>query len=172
MIYSDILKQANTHRGAKIDDVLAKWYINEALQDLAVKYDTACKRTAATVVCPAGVWVDLPAGCIRIVDVSPAEFYEASLGQIRTETDTTLTITYLTRGVNVVNNTDAPDVHELYHLPLALFMAGRDRQRVFADEESDAQRLMGEFYRMAADINARLMGLKGTRRTLKAGAFR
>lgn len=178
MIYSDILKQSNLHRGAAVDTVLGKWFINEGLQTLAIDYDTACRRQTATVVCTAGIWADLPDRCIRIVDCVisgtrvPHDDYAASLGQIQTTTDVTLDLTYLVAPVDVVNDSDVPDVHELFHKTLALFMAARDRQRIFADEESDAMRLMSEFRQMAHAANARLSNLKGTRRTMKAGALR
>lgn len=178
MIYSNILKQANLHRGQKIDEVLGKWFINEGLQTLATQYDTACKRLDTTLTCPAGEWVDLPVSAIRVLEcvqsgtATPYDAYEASYGQLRAESDVVLDITYLRAPLDVVADSDTPDTHELYHKPLALFMAARDRQRVYADEERDAMRLLNEFNTMATLANARLGSLKGTRRVMKVGAFK
>ena len=178
MQYSDILKEANLLRGAKIDAVLGKWFINEGMQVLATDYDSACKRNNVALTVPVGTWTDLPAGCLAIIECSasgtPYETYEMSFGQIRTLSSDALTLdlTYLTAHPDVVADSDAPGVHELYHRPLALFMAARDRQRVFADEDSDSVRLMAEFASIASRVNTRLTTGKKTRRVLAVAVFR
>lgn len=178
MLYIDILRQANLHRGQVIDASLGNWYINEGMQALAVEHDTACKRDYATLVCTGGVWTALPSGCIRVTEAViggtyvPYDDYETSFNELRTMSTVDLDITYLTVCDPVVGATGTPAVHSLYHMALALFMAARDRQRVMADEDGDSLRLMAEFYDMAGKANARLASVKGTRRIMKVGVFR
>lgn len=175
MVYSDILKQANLHANLTLDTSVGLWYINDALSLLATDYPSARKRSAVTITAEADTWADLPAGTIRIVEcrVDGQDYsdYEASLGQIRFQDAVTAQLQVLLPPNKQIQD-NAPDIHEMYHQPLALYMAARERQRVFADEESDAARLMGEFQRAVQRVDAALTNLKGTRRTMRVGAFR
>ena len=175
MKYSDILKQANLHAGLDIEASVGLWYINDGIAVLATTYDTACTRGSATVTASTGVWVDLPTDTIRVVECKvngqDYDFYEASLGQIRFEGDVTAELTLLYPPARLVGDTD-PALHSLYHLPLALYIAARARQTMFADEEQDAMRLMGEFFAETGRVNTRLSGLKGTRKVMRAVMFR
>ena len=178
MIYTDILKQANVLRGAKIDAALGKWYINEGMQRLATTHDTARKRETGTLVVPANTWTDLPAGCLTVVECAvggmPYDAIEVSFGQIRTSSsqDLTLELVYLTAYPDVVSDSDVPGVHELYHKPLALFMAARDRKRLMADEENYGDQLMAEFAMMASQVDEVLRNAKRTRRIMAVGVLR
>lgn len=178
MQYTDILREANLHRGAKIDTVLGKWFINQGMQKLATDFPSARKRNTTTLDVAPNVWVDLPAGCLTVIECTVGgvdyDAYEVSFGQIRTQSATTLTLSvvYLTVFPDVVADSDVPGVPELYHRPLALFIAARDRQRVFADEDTDSVRLMSEFMSAAASANNCLTNAKRTRRILPVAAFK
>ena len=177
MIVSTIRKQAQLHSDLKIAKDVAIMYLNDGVRVLATMYDTACRRATATITAAASVWVDLPANTMRIVECKvdglDYDFYEASLGQIRFEGSVTnAALTVLTTHPDVATDTDESTIHALYHGPLALYVAARERQRLFADEENDAQRLMSEFYTQAMQANARLCEVKGTRKILRSAVLR
>lgn len=171
MIFNDLLTQANLHAGRAISAPLGIRYINEGIMTLAREFDTARKRATATITAEQYVWQDLPAGCLNIIECTVEGFnftdYTVSYGQIQFAYNVTANIVYLVSPSLITEATGTPDVHEMYHYPLSLFMAARERQRIFGDEEQDAVRLMSEFLGQAASANALLKSMRKDRKTVR-----
>jgi len=162
-----ICTHANLHNGREIADPIAILYANEALSMLATLYDSACKRDTSTLGDLAeDTWVDLPEGCINVTRVKVEGYesltWQASQGQIKfpQSAASNVTMEYLRKSNDISTIEEVPEISELYHTVLSLFIASRERSRLFGDQESESQRLMGEFHAEAAAADLRIKNQK------------
>jgi hypothetical protein len=165
-----IIDQAIIHKDMTIDSVYGRRWINEAMNYLANRYDSACVQTETTIECTDILTeYDLPTGCIgvrRIFDSDglPYRNFTVELGRIMFENTDTYTVRYLSVPSNVTTDTETPTINSNFHLPIALFVAGRELSRVNKND-TKAPQLMQEFYFEVDKVNARLSNQKrGARR--------
>lgn len=177
MTFEKILTHANLHVGAGISITTTNGmrFINEGIYDLATRYKTARKRATIAQSFVAYEWTNLPAGCLTIIGCTCNGFkyddFEASYDQIQFPGNCTVTLEYLRAPELVATAGDEPDINALYHYPLALFMAARERQKMFGDEESDSVRLMNEYLTKTNEVHITLNSTKGLRKTMRVPAM-
>lgn len=171
MTGKDIRVQAQLHCDLNIESPYAIRYINEAINQLALEYDTAMNKGFTTITVDNVSWNELPKDVVVIKKVTRDNTAYNSFivdgNMIRFYDIGTYEIEYLKMPTPLTTETDEPDINSLYHYAIALFVASRERSRLFSDEDNDCLRLMSEFVNNAAKVNVRLSSQKKTRRIIK-----
>lgn len=176
MNVKDIKVQAQLHVSRQIQLQYVLKFMNEAINNLAIEHDTACKREFMTIKADKNIWYDLPDDCLGIKECTyygeKYNNYRANHGQIKFGDTGDFEIGYLRYPKMVENETEVPDINGAYHYCLALFVASREIQRLFGDENSDSMRLMQEYYTSKENVNLRLSRMKRTARFVGSPEWR
>ncbi|MES0334795.1 MAG: hypothetical protein SFH39_00335 [Candidatus Magnetobacterium sp. LHC-1] len=165
MTVQEIINQAIVHIRMSIDSVYGRTHINEAMHELAMKYDTACVKTTTTISCTdSDAYYSMPSDCLKVIRVydSDGDEYDKTLYrfeqfQIKLDDEDTYTVHYLTTPDSVADNTETPDVNSAYHRPIALFVASKELEDIKPDKSSI---LLSKFYAQVDDVNSKLMNPK------------
>lgn len=172
-----IIDQAIIHKDMPIDSVYGRRWLNEAMNYLANKYDSACTQTETTITCTDILEeYDLPDGCIGVRRVFDSNSYayrdfKVELGRITFEDEGTYTVRYLSIPSNVTTDNETPGINSAYHLILALFIASRELSRANKNDPKGPQ-LLQEFYFEAENANNRLTNQKRGRRQINRPTWR
>jgi hypothetical protein len=150
-----------------IDHVYGRIHINEALNTLAMMYNSARVRSTSTIVCDDHdlYWV-LPTtfiSCLMVTDSKGKEysklFYKVENGYIKFDDEDTFTVTFLGRAPAVTLDTETPAINDLYHRTIAKFVAYRELKTIKIKE---AEEYKAEFYQEAGTVDLALR--KGKKR--------
>lgn len=149
MNVEEIKVQAQLQVGTPIQLQYVIRFINEGLNELAINYTTACKRDNITLNMEKDTWVELPNNFIEEKEIkmngSKYENYEIENNEIRCSNKGELEISFLRIPDKVTAITDIPGIHVAYHYALALFVATREKTRLFGEEDGESSRIMNEF---------------------------
>ncbi len=167
MTVADILAQAIVHKEMSIDSVNGRTHINDALNILAILYDTAKVQTTTTIACTdEDVYYALPAGCISVFRVEDSDgleynklFYRVEAGNIKFEDEDTFTVVYLARAASVTLDSQTPTINDLYHRTLAKYVAYKELKTIKIKEAEDYKT---DFFQEAAAVDLALR--KGKKR--------
>lgn len=173
MTVDEIRIMAQLKSGRSIDLQVAMKFINEALDDLAVDYNTACRKKDYKIQAEENKWVDLPQDCVGVVECTQDGYkYDHYVInehlQIKFETEGTFDIAYLIKYPDVSTKTETPSINNAYHQAIALFVGAREKQRLFGEEDSDSNRLMMEYMTKAKKAHSKLSTMKRTKKISKA----
>lgn len=173
MNVKEIKVQSQLHISREINLQYALRFINEAINELAIEYDTACKRKFLDIEAIEDTWIDLPQNfltIIRCLDSYDNKFYDFKVeyGQIKFPYSDKFNIAYLEYPQSCSTETETLDINTAYHYAISLFVAAREKQRLFGNEDTDYVRLMQEYKEKAFKANIRLMRGKKTRRRMKS----
>lgn len=158
-----------------IPDAYVFMYINEAMNDLATKYDEAGKKEVTYLYGVDEVWTDLPDRCTSIKRVSknnvPVTDYLIENGQIKFSTVGEHKVEYVTMQDKVSALTDTPRINELFHEALAYYVAYREMTRIFMHEDltqgNNKILLLSEYNRRIEQASAKLRTMKKSRQRIK-----
>lgn len=151
-------------------------YTNEILTELAIKYDTACRKETTNVYGLKGHWIDLPYDCIAVrrcihecPNVAVAD-YIVENQQIRFDREGVYRIEYLTPYCKVKEMTDRPRLNMLYHDAICYGVAFKETNRIFVHEDmiqgNNKYLLFQEYTVKAEDANAKLSTMKRSKKRI------
>ena len=156
-----IVDQATLHKAMPIEFIYGKRYINEAMNVLASRYDDACIQDSVDIVCT-DVTADyeMPAndfGVLEVIDDSGRRYtdYRTHLGRIAFAREGTYKVVYLRGAAEIVNEASEPEIHQIYHYPIAYYVASVDLNRIRPGDPK-AQELMVRFFNDAEAAHIRL----------------
>ncbi|MBO8161338.1 MAG: hypothetical protein H0Z24_06840 [Thermosipho sp. (in: Bacteria)] len=170
MTGQDIRILAQISIGKEINKTYATKFLNEGMEILAEKYDTACVKETTTITATKNTWYDLPNGFLKIRKVYKdddevlPDNYLVDFDQILFIEDGTYTIEYLRYPNELTVETDTPEIHKAYHKILSYFIASRETSRLFGSENPESARFMQEFEIRAKEIDIKLSSQKRRRR--------
>ena len=176
MRQSEIRVRAQLHTGAPIDQTHALMFSNECLIALSNLYESVCRKkkdVLENVV--ANEEVLLPDDCFQLIRVrrngETYTDYELYGQGVFMEDNGNYQIEYLKEPDPIDVETSTPDVPSAFHPSIALFVAAREKFRLFGEEDVDSIRLMREFAETAqmADLRTRKHGRK---RVIKPNEWR
>lgn len=158
-----------------ISDTYVYMFINEALSDLAIKFDEAGKKETTYLYGIDDIWTDLPDKCISVKRVSkngiPETEYLIENGQIKFPTVGEHKIEYVTMQDKIKALTDIPRINELFHESLAYYVAYKEMTRIFMHEDltegNNKTLLLAEYNRKTELANAKLRTMKKSRQRIK-----
>lgn len=172
MNVNDIRIQAQLHHNMPINNQYTIKYINECMMKLANQYTTACILDHIKVSVLADTPVELPNDLLHIRRVKKSNDkytdFEIFNNSVVFNEDGEYEIDYFKYPKLVSADTETPSIHMAYHYALALFVASREKSRMFGDEETDSIRLMQEFERACFEAHTSLSRQKRTPRFIKA----
>lgn len=160
MNVEEIKVQTQLQISMKIQLQYAIRFINEGLNELAIAHTTACKRDNFIIDVIKDTWTDLPNDFIekKEVKLNGVDYkgYEIDDNQIKCDQGGKLEIRYLRLPKPVTSKSDIPEIHLAYHYPLALFVASKEKSRLFGDEDMESVRFMNEFLRKSSMAHSRI----------------
>lgn len=163
----------------EIPDNYVFMYINEAINDLAIRFETAGKKLTDTISAIKNRWIDLPNSCLSVkrclLDDMIYDDFLIENGQIQFPITHDFNIEYLTYPDRVVELADTPNMHEAFHEALAYYVAYKEMTRIFMHEDltegSNKILLITEYHRKAEQANIKLSTMKKSRRRIKRAPF-
>ncbi|TCO79131.1 hypothetical protein [Marinisporobacter balticus] len=143
--------------------------INECIQSvLPNQYESACKRAKITIAAKKDTIIDLPIDLVKVKKMKRANSkygnFEVFDNQIEFENDGIFDINYLRKPKEITTMTETPEINSAFHYAIALFVAAREKNRLFGSEDVESQRLMSEFLNEAQNANVSVLSQNGTRR--------
>ena len=163
MIAKKIYEQAKLHVDDDFTWVHGRRWLNEAIRIIA----TTCEKGSfvkdeTTIEAEKNIYYDLPDN-IGINAVYKDEKgrnnrvhnYVEEGDRIHFEEDGSYIVEYKKLPHDILNESDTPQVHELYHLPISYWIASREKLR-FNPMDADGHRLSQEFYTQIGTVNENL----------------
>jgi hypothetical protein len=177
MTVLEIINQAIVHEKMSIDHVYGRTHINDALNTLAMLYDTAKVETSTIIVCSdTDDYYSLPSGCIKIQRVEDSDgheysklFYKIDNKKIKFENEDTYTIVYLSKTASVTLDTETPAIDDLYHRTLSKYIAYKELLLI---KPQLANLFKEEFFQEAGSIDLALKSIKKRGRYTPVRQFR
>jgi len=165
----------------EIPDSYVLQYINQSMDSLATKYDSAGKKVITNIIGTENAWTDLPADCIAVKrcfkddnNYVNDEFLVEN-NQIQFTIPGTYKTEYITTQTRVTALTDIPIINMLYHESLSYGVAFREITRIFLLEDmiegNNKFMLLQEFNRKSAEANTKLTSMKHSRKRMKYAPF-
>lgn len=156
-----VIQWATVHNsGREISDAIGKYFINEALNELAVNFDSACKMVRLPMDFVENTWKALPLDLVALKYVESGDTKDSSFSvennEIRFDYTFSGTLVYLRAPVSADILTDYPEVNDLYHPILPIYVGARAKQRDYGSYDTDSIRLIEEFHSKALAIDTRL----------------
>lgn len=157
MNIKEIIELAKFHYGDVIDIGDGLRLANEAINQIATFCRTGRVLDETTISnAVKNTWYGLPETLILIEKVTKEneeyEEYEKNNLKIRFENDGTYLIEYKRSPHKVAIESDTPELNEMYHYPIAYYIASR-KKYYFNSEDVDAARLYNEFLMMIKEID-------------------
>lgn len=168
MIVKMIYEHAKLHVDGDFPWVHARRWINEAQRLIA----TMCESGSPTKLIEIKVdkpysWYDLPKDFIKVNKVylngTPTNDFLEGSGKILLRERGTFQVEYKKIPKDITNESDTPELHELYHYPISYWVASREQFR-FNPDNPDGQRLEATFYFEIANIDKMLKNKKRVRK--------
>lgn len=165
MTVLEIINQAIVHKEMSIDHIYGRTHLNEALHLLAMMYDSAKVRDTQSVVCSnTSTYYALPTDCIKVlrVDSSDGEeynklFYSMDNSYIKFQDEDTYLVTYLRKAASVTQDTETPEINDLYHRTISKYIAHKELRTIKLE---DAAQYKAEFFQEAGTIDVTLKKAK------------
>lgn len=156
-----------------IDDTNCIIWVNEAVSDLARRYDTALEmKTTEIVVTDINSFFEMPEGVVKILrleikkdNIKFDNFLVMPPYHIKIGQTGTFILYYLTTPANSIEMTDIPNIHVLYHDALAKFVASKELSRINKTDPLVGQ-LMDEFMADTERAHEVLRSMKKTKRVM------
>lgn len=135
MTVDDIISLATALKGMPIQPIYGRTWLNDAKNQLAIRYDTACNLVSTTIACTdETLFYDLPDELLRINYIAASngtkyddDFYKTDHGQIKFDNKDTYTLFYLVETDSVIGNAgEIPQIHSLYHRAMAKHIASME----------------------------------------------
>lgn len=172
----EIKNLALLHCGQRdIPDSYVLMYINEAMTELATRFDSAGKKETTYLYGINDMWTDLPDNCIAVKrcfkgDTLTDDFLVEN-GQIKFHTEGEYKVEYIATQDNVTSLTATPQINILFHNALAYYVAYKEMTRIFMHEDliegNNKILLVTEYHRQAEQANKKLTTMKKSRRRIK-----
>lgn len=177
MTGTEILRHAEKHtEGEIIDELLAIAYINECmLMDLA---EDAQVIDSTVITAEKNTWYDLPSDYLELFEIEKdgldypyygrkyGDFYRDDFDirdfQIVFPEKGTYTIRYYRLPKPISKIEDTPEIHEVFHYPISLYVAARFKAEDW-EENPAAQAKMNEYYAYKSKAIERLNKLQTTK---------
>lgn len=160
MNVQEIKVQAQLHMAMQMQLAYCIRFINECLNELATAYDTACIRDNISLSITEDTWTNISDDLMKLKEIklNGVKYfdYEIEGNQIRCEDTGTFDINYLRLPNPVIAKTEVPETHSSFHYAIALFVASREKSRLFGEEDTENLRFMNEFIQKGSLINSRL----------------
>lgn len=123
--------------------------VSEAMKEVALSCRTGRIADSKEIIAIKGVWYSLPNTLIEIdrvyKDNEDYDEYTIDGLRIKFREDATYLVDYKRAGNQVILESDIPEIHELYHGKLALYVGAREKIR-FNSEDSEGRAILKEFY--------------------------
>lgn len=153
-------------------------YINEAMNDLADRFDTAGIKKI-TYLYGDEDWTDLPSGSVAVKrvfkDNVPYSDFVIENGQIKFNLPGEYKAEVILIPSRVTTSTETPEIHLLYHDCIAYYVAFKETARIFMHEDitegNNKILLFTEYNRRSEQANSKLMGMKRSRSRMKYADF-
>lgn len=166
MNVKEIKEVAQLETGTIIDDVYARRAINEALDELAYRYTSACKKNTATFTITD---INTPAsnvlpvnyikvkGCKYLYDGAEENYYRFKVDgrEVSCSDAGEFEITYYTPTAIVTYNEQIPEIHSGFHYALGYYVAYKQMSSI---QPQRAQTWLSEFIRKAAEADKAMGG--------------
>lgn len=146
-----------------IDIVYAIRYINEAIQKISARFKKSSGVSATTQIVCDDINVEYELPTTRLLQISRVYYidldndldyrqYSINGNKLKFSDKGTFRVKYLRRSDNCINESESPEVNELYHIPISLYVAAQEllRERKFTDQ---AQSLLNEFEQDCAIVH-------------------
>jgi len=156
-------------------------YINEALDNLAIKYDTARKKVIIALTGTENEWTDLPSDCLAVkrcfkVDNNYVDDdFLIENNQIQFTDTGTYKVECLSMQEHISALTDTPAINIAYHIALAYWVAHKEISREFLLEDmvqgNNKVMLLQEYGVKAEEANNALSSMKRSRKRIKYADF-
>lgn len=164
-----------------IPDAYLLQYINESMDNLTVKYDSAGQKKILVVSGIKGEWQDLPNDCVTLkrCNENGSEFiydnFYVENGQIQFGNTAEYKIEYIALQEHVTALTDTPNINIAYHECLAYGVAFKEATRIFMYEDmvegNQKFILLQEFNKKAIEANNKVSNSKRSRKRIKYADF-
>lgn len=173
MKIKDIRIAAQVEISLDISEQANRIFLNKAIRNIAMNYDTAKKREAITLTATKDEWVDLPNDFIKVYEITDSNGfryndYNISDGQIKFYDDGTYSMQYYRLPKDATVETDEPEINVLYHMPCSLFIAAKERAKQFGDNDSKYIEIINDFNMQIAEVDRQLRKQGRRKRNMKA----
>ena len=171
MNLEDMRIAAQLHVGISMEKPFARRFANEAMIQLCNLYPkTVMRKKKENIDAVGGEETTLPQDCYLLTKVKKGDRvetdYEIYGDTLEFERSGTYTIEYLKKPDPLGTESDVPQMPEAFHPSIALFIASREKFRLFGEEDVDSIRLMREFAETASLANT-MVSKHGRRRMIK-----
>lgn len=154
-------------------------YINECMNDLAVRFDSAGIKETTYLYGIEEDWTDLPSGCLAVKrvfkDNVPYSEFVVENGQIKFDRPGEYKAEVLIAPSRVKALTDTPRVNQLFHDAIAYYVAYKETNRIFMHEDltqgNNKILLFTEYNRRAEQANSKIRGMKRSRSRMRYADF-
>lgn len=176
MIVSKITEQAVLHKREEIQPIYSRRWINEAMDTLSSMYDSAKVRKEAIFTTSTEYEEKpLPTDLRKLLHVFDTEnieeIYRYDYPNIIFQDVGSHKLIYLSKPKDVTIETETPEIHEAYHMILALYIASKEYAELDPIHIRAGQ-LMGEFFNKAMAIDEDLKRLNRKTRTIPLRQWR
>lgn len=162
-----------------IPDDYALESINRAMLELAIKYDTACKKDISNITTNGKVWEVVGSDVVAIkraykVDGNSKITYNNFLyenGQIQFNDKGDYEVEYIRPHDEMKNIINTPEINSLYHVAIVYYVAYDELCRVFMHEDTNKDYLLERFYVKAKEANNKLAFAKRTGKLMAKQPF-
>lgn len=173
MTAAEIRVQAQLHISMEISEQMSCKFLTEALQEIALDYKSGRKRESTTLERVREQWIDLPTDFISVRSIKDEngykiDEYEIDDGQIMFFENGACTLEYYRLPASIVRDTDTPEVHRFYHMPMSYFVASKERARQMGSKDNEAIDLLQQFYYKAKKADTQIKREERRRRKMKA----
>lgn len=166
----------------EMPDAYVLSYINEIMQELAVKYDaTAAKKKNIYIDAEKSEWIDLPEDCLsvkRCINEENNYVYDEFLienQQISFAVHGSYKIECIAPHCSVKDISETPGINIAFHDAIACGVAFKETNRIFMHEDmfqgNNKTFLLQEYSRKATEANIKLLGMKKSRRRINYAPF-
>jgi hypothetical protein len=154
-------------------------YINECMNDLAERFDSAGKKETTYLYGIDEDWTDLPSGCLAVKrvfkDNTPYSEFVVENGQIKFDESGEYKAEILTSPSRVTALTNTPEINQLFHDAIAYYVAYKESTRIFMHEDltqgNNKILLFTEYNRRAEQANNKIRGMKRSRSRMRYPDF-
>ena len=162
-----------------IPDSYVYIYINQIMNDLAIKYDEAGKKATSIVTVVKDAWNELPANCIAVKRCLLNNYiyddFVIENGQIKFNNAGTFTMEYITTQTPVVALANTPGVNIVFHEAIAYGVAYKESSRIFMHEDmvegNQKFILLQEFNKKSLEAATKARLTKKSRQRVKYAPF-
>ena len=174
MIAKKIYEQAKLHVDDDFNWLHARRWLNEAMREIAVLCENGSKiMETITVISTQADYYSIPSESIGVANVyidsvnrdNRVDEYIEDGNRVWLPEEGLYYIEYYRPAKDLVLESDTPEVHEMYHIPMSYWVASNEKYR-FNPQDADAARLKSEFYSQITRVD-KMLAKNSRRRKIK-----